>query len=103
MAGNKRSKSKQTGKRDGSETGALSLYGYPQCPYCQIVLRKLHDLGLDIELRDTRIDPAYRQALIDVRGRATVPVLRIEDEAGQVEWLPESADIVEYLNRRFAR
>jgi len=93
---------KRTGKTNDSETGMLSLYGYPQCPFCQIVLRKIDDLGLDIELRNTKLDPAYRQTLVEVRGRATVPVLRIEDDAGQVEWLPESADIVDYLHRRFA-
>ena len=98
-----RSKSKRTGETNDSDMGRLSLYGYPQCPFCQTVLRKVDDLGLDIELRNTRLDPAYREALVEVRGRATVPVLRIEDEAGQVEWLPESADIVEYLHRRFAR
>lgn len=98
-----RSKSKRMATTNDSAAGGLSLYGYPQCPYCQIVLRKIGDLGLDIELRNTMLDPSYRQALVDVRGRATVPVLRIEDEAGQIEWLPESADIVDYLHRRFAR
>ncbi len=100
-----RSKSEQTGRTERTndpEGGRLSLYGYPQCPFCQTVLRKVDELGIDIELRNTMLDPAYRQALVDVRGRATVPVLRIEDDAGQVEWLPESADIVEYLHRRFA-
>jgi len=97
-----RKKSEQTRKTGDAETATLSLYGYPQCPYCQIVLRKLDDLGLDVELRNTSLEPAYRQALVEARGRATVPVLRIEDEPGRVKWLPESADIVDYLHRRFA-
>jgi hypothetical protein len=31
-----------------------------------------------------------------------VPVLRIEQPDGAVRWLPESADIVDYLEQRFA-
>lgn len=86
--------------REGQEAG-LSLYGYPQCPYCQRVLKTIDSLGLDIELCNTKAEPDYRQALLDVRGRGTVPVLRIEHEGGEVEWLPESADIVRYLEKRF--
>ena len=36
-------------------------------------------------------------------GRGTVPVLRIEGDDGEVEWLPESAEIVRYLEAHFGR
>ena len=36
--------------------------------------------------------------LIRGGGRGTVPCLRIERDTGDVEWLYESVDIVEYLN-----
>jgi glutathione S-transferase len=87
--------------RDRSVEG-LSLYGYPQCPYCARVLGAAERLGLELPLRNTLQDPAHRSALLEAMGRGTVPVLRIEHEDGRVEWLPESADIVDYLVERFA-
>jgi glutathione S-transferase len=84
-----------------SSEKALALYGYPQCPYCQRVLRATERLGLTIELRNTMLEPRYQQELYEVRGRATVPVLRIEEPDGDVRWLPESADIIRFLEERF--
>ena len=83
------------------QTGELTLYGYPQCPFCQRVMSTISSLGIDIPLRNTMEDPAHRGDLQKAVGRTTVPVLRIEDEAGDVEWLPESADITRYLASRF--
>jgi len=80
-----------------ADTKTLSLYGYPQCPYCRRVLQAIDELGLDIELRNTIESRDYERELVEARGRGTVPVLRIEGEGGQVRWLPESADIIEYL------
>jgi len=89
-------------KREGSQRMAgLALYGYPQCPYCQRVLRAVESLDLVIELRNTMLESEYHEQLLAALGRGTVPVLRIEDEPGDVKWLPESADIVRYLEARF--
>ena len=77
--------------------GTLSLYGYPQCPFCARVLRAIEELDLDVPLRNTLQDPAHRQALVEATGRGTVPVLRIEGAEDDVQWLPESADIIRYL------
>jgi len=76
-----------------------AIYGYPQCPFCGLVLRALDSLGLEIELRNTLEAPEYLEELIDATGRTTVPVLRIESEEGEVRWMPESADIIGYLER----
>ena len=84
-----------------SGTAGLSLYGYPQCPYCARVLRTMESLGLDIPLRNTAQDGDSQRTLVEAMGRGTVPVLRIEDGDGKVNWLPESADIVHYLDSRF--
>lgn len=83
-----------------TEDSTLTLYGYAACPYCALVLGAIRDLEAPIELRDTLVDPAYRQAVIEATGRGTVPVLRI-DEGGETRWMPESEDIVEYLYTRF--
>jgi len=79
-------------------TQTLSLYGYPQCPYCNRVLQAIDRLGLSIELRNTMENPDYQREVVAAMGRGTVPVLRIDAEGGQVHWLPESADIIEYLS-----
>ena len=92
----------EAGARDDSgSVEGLSLYGYPQCPFCRRVLSAVSSLGLEIPLRNTLEDSDHRRALLEAMGRGTVPVLRIEDASGAVEWLPESADIVDYLVDRF--
>jgi len=79
----------------------LALYFFEACPYCVRVRHALERLGLQIELRDIREEPRYRQELVAARGRGTVPVLRIRSAEGD-RWMPESADIVRYLEERFA-
>ncbi|MFK8003559.1 MAG: glutaredoxin family protein [Polyangiales bacterium] len=83
-----------------AEDSTLTLYGYPACPYCAMVLGAIRDLKAPVELRDTLVDPAYRKAALEGTGRTTVPVLRI-DEGGETRWMPESKDIVAYLYERF--
>ena len=79
----------------------LSLYQYDSCPYCARVRSVLDRLGLEVELRDTLMEPEYSRELIEATGRRTVPVLRIETSEGEVSWMPESADIIRYLQDRF--
>ena len=79
----------------------LALYQYAGCPFCLRVRMALDELGVEIELRDTLVDPEHERALVEATGRRTVPVLRIEEEDGDVRWMPESADIVAYLRERF--
>ena len=79
----------------------LVLYGYPQCPFCNRVLSAIEQLGVEIPLRNTMQDAAHREAVLEAMGRGTVPVLRVEDSPGDVEWIPESADIIRYLMGRF--
>jgi glutathione S-transferase len=79
----------------------LALYHYEGCVYCARVRRALAELHVEVELRDIEEEPAHLRALVEARGRRTVPVLRIRHDEGD-EWMPESADIVAYLRRRFA-
>ena len=74
-----------------------ALYYYDQCPFCQMVLSVLNNSSVKVELRNTLQDPNNRKDLIEGGGRATVPCLRIEDEAGQVQWMYESRDIAQYV------
>ncbi|MEQ1507304.1 MAG: glutaredoxin [Myxococcota bacterium] len=71
---------------------ALVLYKYDSCPYCVRVLRSIRELGLTVELRDTRTDPAAFRSLLDATGRTQVPCLFVDGEP-----LFESLDIIAWL------
>lgn len=88
-------------ENDATKTEGLSLYGFPSCPYCRRVLGVIDALGLEIPLRNTMSDRAFHEEIVSALGRGTVPVLRIENKTGGVQYLPESADIMEYLEERF--
>ena len=78
----------------------LSLYHYPSCGYCRMVLGTIEGLGIEIELRDIHGEPERMRELVEATGRQTVPCLRIED-AGQIEWMHESRAIIAYFGQRF--
>lgn len=79
----------------------LTLYYFESCPFCIRVLRAMDLLGIEMNLRNVRQDPAYRQELVEGGGRSMVPCLRIDNPDGEPTWMYESADIIEYLTRRF--
>ena len=76
---------------------ALILYQRPSCSYCVQVRSAAERMGIALELRDVRQEPRWREELVAARGRATVPVLRIDGAGGTTQWLPESLDIIRYL------
>ena len=78
----------------------LALYYSDGCFFCHRVRRALDELGVTVELRNIYGDRKHLDDLVAARGRRTVPVLRIRKEGGD-EWMPESADIVQYLRKRF--
>ena len=80
----------------------LALYHVPSCSYCGRVQRTVEEFDVDVELVNIGQRPDARRALVEATGRATVPVLRIE-EGGQVRWMPESSCIVDYLYQRAGR
>jgi glutaredoxin len=84
-----------------AQVEGLSLYTYRGCPFCSRVERAIHQLGIEVELRDTLSDANHSDMLLAATGRGTVPVLRIEEEGGEERWMPESADIIAYLQERF--
>ena len=75
----------------------LALYQTQFCPYCMLTRRAIKKMELDIELRDINAHPEYRHELIAGGGMSQVPCLRIEDAAGNVRWMYESMDIIQYL------
>ncbi len=79
----------------------LALYHYVGCGFCSRVWHAAQSLGVELEGRNIHRDAEAREALIAARGRQTVPVLRIEHEDGREEWLPESRDIIAYLQAQY--
>ena len=82
-------------------TDTLALYYYDGCPFCGMVRQTIDHLGIDVELRNILFEPEHRHDLIEARGRATVPVLRIRSPEGDERWMPESRDIMMYLEKTY--
>ena len=78
----------------------LILYHYDTCPYCLRVRWALSRLGVEVQMRNIDESAQDLSDLMKARGRRTVPVLRIKKEGGDT-WMPESSDIVRYLEQRF--
>ncbi len=72
----------------------LELYYFDECPYCQLVLRTIADLGLKdkVVLKNIRKETANREKLMKDTGRSTVPCLYIEGVP-----MFESKDIARWL------
>lgn len=85
-----------------SERPSLSLYEYSSCPFCARVRNFLGDLGEVVESRDVSRDRSRLLELVNATGSQMVPCLRIEPSEGEVQWVHESADIIEYLREYFA-
>ena len=79
----------------------LALYYFDGCPFCNRVRAAIDKLGVDVEMRSIFENVDHRNDLVDARGRATVPVLRISSADGEERWMPESADIVRYLQENY--
>ncbi|MEM9412824.1 MAG: glutathione S-transferase N-terminal domain-containing protein [Planctomycetota bacterium] len=73
----------------------LTLYHFPSCPYCQIVMECLQRLQKEIPMRDIQAEPGAREELIEIGGKGQVPCLVIDGKP-----LYESADIVRWLEEQ---
>jgi len=83
------------------ETSKMALYHYPMCPFCVGTRRQMYRLGLNIDLRDPRVDDKWMSELVEQGGKKQVPCLRVEKDDGSVEFMYESSDINDYLERRY--
>ena len=77
----------------------LELYELPGCPYCAKVIDKLDELGLEYESHEVPRSHSDRTEVEEVSGQTGVPVL-VDPDNG-VEGMPESDDIVAYLDREY--
>ncbi|AKH20069.1 glutaredoxin family protein [Sedimenticola thiotaurini] len=85
------------------QTAHLSLYQFQACPFCVKVRRFLKRNSLQIETRDAKRDPQYRNELLSGGGEIKVPCLRIDNDQGDTQWLYESDEIISYLEQRYLK
>ncbi|AZH24270.1 glutathione S-transferase N-terminal domain-containing protein [Haloplanus aerogenes] len=78
---------------------SLELYELPGCPYCAKVKNKLDELGLDYVSHEVPRSHSERTEVEEVSGQTGVPVLVDPDH--DIEGMPESDDIVAYLERTY--
>ena len=88
-------------RTESASEDKLALYHFDHCPFCRMVRSAVDKLDVDVEFRDILVDSGHRDDLIEARGRATVPVLRITSPDGEDRWMPESRDIVAYLQKTY--
>jgi len=77
----------------------LELYELEGCPYCAKVKKKLDELGLEYESHMVPRSHSDRTEVEAVSGQTGVPVL-VDNEHG-IEGMPESDDIVAYLETTY--
>jgi glutaredoxin len=84
------------------ECASLALYHFQTCPFCIKVRHEMGRLSLPIALRDAQHDARHRADLLQGGGKVQTPCLQIADVHGNVRWMYESGDIIEYLRQRFS-
>jgi Glutaredoxin and related proteins len=77
----------------------LKLYELDGCPYCAKVTEKLDDMGLEYESIMVPRSHGERTEVEEVSGQTGVPVL-VDEEHG-IDGMPESDDIVDYLEETY--
>ena len=77
----------------------LELYELQGCPFCIKVQRKLDELGLEYESHSVPRRRSQRTEVKEISGQTGVPVLVDPDH--DVEGMPESRDIVAYLEETY--
>ena len=80
-------------------TKKMSLYQYKACPFCVKVRRNMRKYSLNIELRDAKGNSLNKKNLKNLGGKLKVPCLRIEKNKDNIQWLDESKEIINYLEK----
>ena len=81
----------------------MTLYQFVNCPFCVKVRWEMRRLGIaEIPFKDAKNNSVSKAELLSGGGRVQVPCLKIEKPNGKTQWLYESSEIIEYLQRQFA-
>jgi len=78
---------------------SMALYYYDSCPFCVKTRQVISKLSLNIEMRNIKKNNKHRIDLKNGGNKTQVPCLRIKQSDGQIEWLYESDDIIEFLGQ----
>jgi glutaredoxin 2 len=82
------------------EEQRYALYYFATCPYCIKTRLELALLGIKIPLKNIKRHKEHKTDLVAGGGKKQVPCLRIENIKGQVQWMYESTDIVQYFKNQ---
>lgn len=77
----------------------ITLYELSGCPFCSKVVNKLDELGLEYDTIEVPRSHSERTEVKEVSGQTGVPV--IIDEENEVDGMPESDDIVAFLEETY--
>lgn len=83
-------------------TRNLSLYQFNSCPFCIKVRRQVKRQSLNIPLLDAQHNQQHREELLNGGGEVKVPCLKLVSDTGEVSWMYESNDIIQYLQDNFS-
>jgi len=76
----------------------LTLYRLQACPFCERVVRRLDELGVDYESQFVEPLHSDRNVVKRISGKRTVPAI-VDPNTGVT--MSESANIVAYLDRTY--
>ena len=76
----------------------ITLYRLQACPFCERVVRRLQEHGLDYESRFVEPMHSERDVVKRLTGKRTVPAI-VDERTGVT--MSESANIVDYLDRTY--
>ncbi|MCU4717950.1 glutathione S-transferase N-terminal domain-containing protein [Halapricum hydrolyticum] len=87
-----------TGGPSTADDPSITLYRLQACPFCERVVRKLHEY--DLPFRSRFVEPMHseRDVVKRISGQRAVPAI-IDANTGVT--MSESANIVEYLDRTY--
>jgi len=77
---------------------SITLYRLQSCPFCERVVRKLHEYDLDYRSRFVEAMHSERDVVKRVSGKRTVPAI-VDENTGVT--MSESANIVDYLDNTY--
>ena len=81
-----------------SDAPPITLYRLQACPYCERVVRKLDEYGLNYRSRFVEPMHSDRNVVKRISGKRSVPAI-VDENTGLT--MSESGNIVEYLERTY--
>lgn len=76
----------------------ITLYRLQACPFCERVVRRLQEHGIDYESRFVEPLHSERDVVKRLTGKRTVPAI-VDERTGVT--MSESANIVDYVDRTY--